>query len=170
MVVIVMGPAGSGKTTVGRALAAALGWPYHEGDAYHPPENVARMRAGVPLDDASRAPWLAALAAVVAGHLARGEGAVLACSALRQAYRRALVPAGAPPGAVRFVYLHADDGLLARRLAERPGHFFAPALLASQLAVLEPPAPEGEPAPVLTLDAACPPARLVVAARAALGV
>ncbi len=164
-----MGPAGAGKTTVGRALAAALGWPYHEGDAYHPPENVARMRAGLPLDDAHRAPWLAALAAVVADHVARGEGAVLACSALRQAYRRALVPPGAPPGAVRFVYLHADAALLARRLAGRRGHFFAPALLASQLAALEPPA-AGEPAPVLSLDAARPPAALVADVRAALGV
>jgi gluconokinase len=163
MVIVVMGPAGAGKSLVGARLAAALGWPFHEGDAFHPPDNVARMRAGTPLGDAERGPWLAALAALVAGRVAEGAPAVLTCSALRRAYRRALVPPGAPAGAVRFVYLRADAALLAARLAGRTGHFFAPALLASQLAALEPPgdgAPgDREAGPVLTLDAARRPTR-----------
>ena len=162
-----MGPAGSGKTTVGRRLAESLGWPYHEGDAYHPPENVALMRAGVALGDAERAPWLAALAAVIARALAAGEGAVLACSALRREYRERLVPPGTPWGAVQFVFLRGERELLAARLAARRGHYFAPTLLESQLAALEPPG-TGEPAPVLTLDASAAPVRLVAAIRAAL--
>lgn len=170
--VVVMGPAGSGKSFIGTRLAEALGWTFVEGDEHHPAENVARMRAGLPLDDAMRTPWLAALAALVARAVAGDRPVVIACSALRVAYRQALVPAGAPPGAVRFVYLHADPALLAARLAGRAGHFFAPALLGSQLAALEPPgaAAEDEPAPVLTLDAAQAPEALVAAARAALGV
>ena len=160
MVIIVMGPAGSGKSLVGTRLATALGWPFHEGDAFHPAANVARMHAGLPLGDAERAPWLAALARIVAECLAAETSAVLTCSALRQAYRRALVPAAAAPGAVRFVYLHADRALLVARLAGRSGHFFAPDLLASQLDTLEPPG-DTEPAPVLTLDASPAPDALV---------
>lgn len=171
VVLVVMGPAGSGKSFVGARLAAALGWPFADGDAYHPPENVARMHAGLPLGDAERAPWLAALGALVAGHLARGEPLVLACSALRVAYRRALVPGGAAWGAVRFVYLHAGPALLAERVAGRPGHFFAPALLASQLDALEVPgAGADEPAPVFTADAGSAVEALVAAVRATFGV
>ena len=162
-----MGPAGSGKSRVGAALAAALGWPFHEGDDYHPPANVASMRAGQALGDAERAPWLAALAALVAGCVAAAAPAVVTCSALRRAYRRSLVPAGAPPGAVWFVYLRADAGVLAARLTRRAGHFFAPALLDSQLAALEPPG-DDEPAPVLTLDAHEAPDALVARVRAAV--
>lgn len=169
MVIIVMGPAGSGKSLVGTRLAAALGWPFYEGDAFHPAANVARMRAGLPLGDAERAPWLAALAAVVAECLAAETPAVLTCSALRHAYRRALVPAGSARGAVRFVYLHADAALLAARLAGRSGHFFAPDLLASQLTTLEPPDAD-EPAPVLTLDAAPTPEVLVGIVRSTFGI
>ncbi len=160
MVIIVMGPAGSGKSFVGERLAAALGWRFYEGDAFHPAANVARMRAGLPLGDAERAPWLDALAHVVADCLAGGTPAVLTCSALRRAYRSALVPAGAAPGTVRFVYLRATPALLAARLAARAGHFFAPDLLASQLAALEPP-DDAEPAPVLVLDAAASPDALI---------
>lgn len=163
--IVVMGPAGSGKSLVGARLAAALGWPFYEGDAFHPPANVERMHRGEPLSDADRAPWLAALAATIARCVAGGTPAVLSCSALRRAYREALVPAGAPAGAVAFVYLRADRGLLAARLAARSGHFFPPALLASQLAALEPPAADE---PVLTLDAARPPDELVTAVRRAL--
>ena len=164
-----MGPAGSGKSLVGARLAAALGWAFYEGDAFHPPANVALMRAGTPLGDAERAPWLAALAALVARCVAGGEDAVLTCSALRQGYRRALVPAGAPAGAVAFAYLRAPPEVLERRLAARAGHFFAPALLASQLAALETPGADGEPAPVLTVDADAPPDDVVARVRAALG-
>jgi 6-phosphogluconate dehydrogenase len=166
MVIVVMGPAGAGKTTVGRALATALGWTFADADDFHPPANVARMRAGQPLGDAERAPWLAALAAHVARCVAGGQGAVLACSALRQRYRAALVPPGTAH-AVRFVYLHVDAAVLAERLAVRAGHFFAPALLASQLATLEPPGAD-EPAPVLTLDGDQSPAAIVAAIRRAL--
>lgn len=166
LVLIVMGPAGSGKSLVGARLAATLGWRFFEGDAFHPPANVARMRAGESLRDEDRAPWLAALAAVVAQCLADHTPAVLTCSALTRAYRRALVPAGTARGAVRFVHLHADPALLARRLAARSGHFFAPALLASQLGTLEPPDDaHDEPAPVLTLDASRSPDALVRAVR-----
>jgi carbohydrate kinase (thermoresistant glucokinase family) len=146
--VIVFGAAGSGKSTVGRTLAAKLGWPFFEGDELHPSENVARMRAGIPLGDAERAPWLERLAALVKGELRRGESAVLACSALKRRYRAALVPASAAAGAVRFVYLRAEPALLAERLATRRGHFFPPKLLDSQIADLEPPTRD-EPAVVV---------------------
>lgn len=168
MVIVVMGPAGAGKTTVGRALATALGWPFHEGDAFHPPANVERMRAGIPLDDADRAPWLAALAALVARTVAAGDSAVLACSALKREYRRTLVPPSAAAD-VRFVYLRAQPAVLAARLAGRPAHFFAPGLLPSQLAALEEPA-GAEPAPSLTVDGTDDPAVIVQEIRAALGV
>ena len=172
MVIVVMGPSGSGKTTVGGRLAAALGCPFYDGDDFHPPANVARMRAGQPLGDAERAPWLDTLAELVARTVAEGGAAVLACSALRQAYRRALVarvPEAVRPAAVRFVYLHADPALLAERLAGRAGHFFAAALLPTQLAALEEPDGADEPAPVLTVDAAADPDRLVGTIRATLG-
>lgn len=169
LVIVLMGPAGSGKSLVGVRLAAALDWPFYEGDAFHPPANVARMRAGQPLRDTDRAPWLAALAAVVAQSIATDTRAVLTCSALKHTYRDTLVPPGAPSGAVRFVYLRADAALLAARLAARPGHFFAPALLASQLATLEAP-DDREPAPVLTLDASRTPDELVGAVRRAFSV
>lgn len=170
VVLVLMGPAGSGKSLIGERLAATLGWPFYEGDAFHPPANLARMHAGHPLTDADRAPWLAALAAVIARAVADATPAVLTCSALKRAYRRALVPADAATGAVRFVYLRADAALLAARLAHRPAHFFAPALLASQLSTLEPPDAAGEPAPVLTLDASYAPDELVREIRHAVGV
>jgi gluconokinase len=168
MVIIIMGPAGAGKTTVGRALATALGWPFVDADDVHPAENVARMRAGIPLTDADRAPWLAALARLVSEAVAGQRSLVLACSALTRAYRRRLVPASARH-AVRFVHLHATPALLAARLGGRPDHFFPAALLESQLDALEAPGAE-EPAPVLTLDAAAEPAVLVAEIRRALGV
>ena len=161
-----MGPAGAGKSTVGARLAAALGWEFVEGDAFHPAENLAAMRGGHPLGDEQRAPWLAALSEVIAGHLREGSPAVLACSALKRAHREALVPPGA--GArVRFVYLRADAGLLRGRLRARPGHFFPPELLESQLRALEPPSPEEG---VMVLDAAAPPDHLVATIRAALRI
>lgn len=168
MVVIVMGPSGAGKSTVGGALAEALGWPFHDGDDLHPPENRARMRSGVPLTDLDRAPWLAALREAVHRTLAEGKSAVVAASALRRIHREALVPQDAPSGAVRFVHLDASPELLAERLARRTGHFFPPALLASQLATLEPPAHD-EGAAILTVDASEPVARLVARIRTALG-
>jgi gluconokinase len=147
-----MGVTGAGKTTVGRALAAALGWAFFDADDFHPPANVDRMRRGVPLTDEDRAPWLAALRALLARRLAEGAPMVLACSALKQRYREALVPPDAPAGAVRFVHLDAARTLVARRLEQRRDHFMPATLVDSQLAALEEPE-EGE---ALRLDAAQP--------------
>jgi len=166
-VVVLMGPAGAGKTTLGERLAASLGWPFADADAYHPAANVAKMRRGEGLTDADRWPWLAALRELISTTLARGGRLVLACSALRRAYRDALVPPDAPPGAVRVVYLHVGRDELARRLATRVGHYAPPALLDSQLATLEEPAPEEG---VAWLDAERPADAVVAAAREALGI
>lgn len=144
-----MGVSGSGKSTVGALLAARLGVPFVDGDALHPASNVAKMAAGIPLDDDDRAPWLDAVGA----RLAQG-GVVVACSALRRAYRDRLRDA-AP--AARFVLLHGNRDLLASRIAERVGHFMPAALLASQLAILELPTPGEE---VRVYDIALPPAEI----------
>ncbi|MCX7892988.1 MAG: gluconokinase [Burkholderiales bacterium] len=159
MIVVVMGVAGAGKTTVGRLLARHLAARFADADDFHPPENVAKMRAGVALDDADRAPWLARLNALVAASAAAGEPLVLACSALKRAYRERL--ADGVPG-VRFVFLDGPRELLARRLAGRTGHYMNPDLLDSQLATLE--RPEG--AIVLAIDA--PPETIACRAFAAL--
>jgi gluconokinase len=168
LVVIVMGPAGAGKTTVGAALAAALGFPFHDADDFHDDDARARMGAGIALTDADRAPWLARLAALVARTLADGGSAVLACSALRRAYRAALLADTDRPERVRVVCLDAPREALARRLAARPGHFFPPALVDSQLAALEPPGAD-EPAPAITVDATRPVATIVADVVASLG-
>ena len=136
MIVVIMGAAGSGKTTVGQRLAAALGWPFFDGDDFHPPASVAKMASGVPLDDEDREPWLARLRALIDEHASAGTSAVIACSALRQRYRERFL---AGCSEARLVYLEADAALLAQRLAARAGHFFPAALLESQLAALEPP-------------------------------
>jgi gluconokinase len=143
--VIVMGVSGCGKTTVGRGLAEALGWEFIEADDFHPPANVAKMSAGVPLDDADRGPWIAAVRAAIEASEKRGARAVVACSALKQAYRDALAP---DPGHTRFVHLRGDFGLIKGRLAERGGHFMKESLLKSQFETLE------TPADALALDAA----------------
>ncbi|HEX5369623.1 MAG TPA: gluconokinase [Dehalococcoidia bacterium] len=138
MVVIVMGTTGAGKTTIGTLLAARLGWTFADGDDFHPASNVAKMSAGVPLDDADRAPWLLAMSKAIAVWLQSGTNAVLACSALRRAYRDELrVGTG-----VTFVYLKGSYEEIAQRLRERHGHFAGVQLLASQFETLE--KPEGE--------------------------
>ena len=137
--IIVMGVSGCGKSSVGAGLAARLGAPFVEGDALHPPANVAKMAAGTPLTDADRWPWLRAIAARIAGEPA--GCIVVSCSALRRAYRDLLrAEAGRP---VAFVYLHGSEALLAARMQARAGHFMPPTLLPSQLAALED--PRGEP-------------------------
>jgi len=136
MLVVVMGVAGVGKTTVGRLLATRLDAAFLDADDFHPEANVAKMRAGIPLDDADRAPWLARLHDELASHAARDASVVLACSALKAAYRRTL----ADGLAVRFVHLTGDRTLLAQRMAARRGHYMPATLLDSQLATLEPPA------------------------------
>ena len=139
-----MGVAGSGKTTIGRALAAALGWPFVDADDYHSPPNIEKMRRGTPLTDADRAPWLAALRGRIVRALERREPLVLACSALKEQYRSAL--AGGLRQ-VRFVHLTAPEAVLRERLAARRDHFARANLLDSQLATLEP------PSDALTIDA-----------------
>lgn len=148
-VAVVMGVSGSGKTTVGRALAQRLGWDFQEGDELHPPENIAKMRAGLPLDDHDRAPWLRAVAARIDAWLERGETGVVACSALKRAYRDTVI--GGRP-AVRLVHLTAPRALLADRLRGRHGHYMPASLLDSQLETLEPPGPE-ERAIAVAVDA-----------------
>ncbi len=142
MILVVMGVSGCGKTTVARALAEQLGWAFQEGDALHPPANVAKMSAGTPLTDADRWPWLHAIAAVIDGWRARGENGIVTCSALKRAYRAVLI--GDRPD-VRLVYLAGDKALIAGRMAARKGHFMPAALLDSQFAALEVPGAEERP-------------------------
>ena len=132
MVYVIAGVSGSGKTVVGTALAARLRLPFYDGDDFHPASNIAKMSAGIPLDDADRAPWLATLAAKVSQWNASG-GAVLACSALKERYRTRLREGGA----VTFVLLELPKEVLATRLRQRQNHFMPAALLDSQLAALE---------------------------------
>lgn len=148
-IVLVMGVSGSGKSVVGGALARRLGLPFLDGDDLHPPENLAKMRAGRPLDDADRCAWLAAIAERIDAWLASGTGGVVACSALKRAYRDRLLRGRA---GLRVVLLDGAPELIARRLAGRRGHVMPPALLESQLAALERPAPE-EDAVTIGIDA-----------------
>ena len=138
MIVVLMGVTASGKTTIGTRLAALEHWEYAEGDDYHSEANKAKMHAGIPLTDADRAPWLAALHEVLVGWYRSGTSGVLACSALRQAYRDEL-SAGIPSAALRFVLLEVPREVLEQRMAERKGHYMSPALLDSQIATLEMP-------------------------------
>lgn len=135
-VYIVMGVSGCGKSTIGQELAAALDSPFYDGDDFHPPQNVAKMARGEPLDDDDRAPWLARLADLIADHLARGETAVLACSALKRRYRDQLRVSDA----VRFIYLVGDFDTIWARMQARSGHYMKPEMLHSQFAALEAPA------------------------------
>jgi carbohydrate kinase (thermoresistant glucokinase family) len=146
-VVVVMGVSGCGKTTVGKALAEGLWWEFIEADELHSAANVAKMTSGVPLTDADRAPWLASVRAAIEACNGRGSRAVVACSALKEAYRFVLAP---DPGCARFVHLRGDFSLIKGRLGGRGGHFMKEGLLRSQFETLE------EPAYALTLDASQP--------------
>ena len=132
-----MGVAGSGKTTVGKLFAAGTGARFYEGDDFHPPENIAKMSQGIPLTDADREQWLQRLAKIIAVALEKREFSVLTCSALKAKYRDEL---SAGDARVKFVHLTGPAALIEKRLQNRPGHFMPPSLLASQLAILEPPA------------------------------
>jgi gluconokinase len=158
MIVVITGVAGAGKTTVGRALAAALGWRFPDADDVHTPEARARMRRGEALTDALRQPWLERVRAIIADAAQRGESIVVACSALKQRYRDVL----ARDLPVRFVFLRADADVLRARLQTRGGHFAGVSLLDSQLATLE------EPSDAIALDATLPVDGLVARIRAAL--
>jgi gluconokinase len=150
VVLIVLGVSGAGKTTVGRMLADRLGFEFYEGDDYHSESNRAKMAAGIPLNDEDRRPWLLQIRAEIDRVLARGGRAVLACSALKQAYRDLLRREG-----VHFVYLRVSPECAGERLRTRKGHFFNPTLLDSQFETLE------EPQDAIVVDAAQPVEQIV---------
>jgi gluconokinase len=164
MIVLLTGVSGSGKSTIGSLLAQRLQWVFEDGDALHPAANIAKMRAGIPLTDEDRWPWLRALGAWMDERLAAGQSAVAACSALRRSYRD-LLRQDRP--AVRLVLLTASREILAARLAARHGHFFRASLLDSQLAALEPPTPDEG---VLTVTVTAPPGEIVTQIISGLGL
>lgn len=138
-IIIVMGVSGSGKTTVGAALAQRLNIPFYDGDSFQPPENIAKMERGLPLDDEDRYPWLFRLRDLIADKLTKDESAVVACSALKRSYRDILRSGGHP---VFFIYLQGKYDLIWRRMASREGHYMKPNMLQSQFDALEPPSEE----------------------------
>ena len=148
-VIVVMGVASSGKTSLGERLAERLGWAFRDADSFHPPQNVAKMAGGTPLTDADREPWLAAIAAWIDDLRARGEHGIVTCSALKRAYRRVIV--GERPD-VALVYLKGSRELIGRRMAARQHHFMPPALLDSQFAALEEPGDDERPLVVSVED------------------
>jgi gluconokinase len=137
VVVVLMGVSGCGKTTVGEKLAGRLGCPFYDGDDFHPPENVARMARGQPLDDDDRAPWLDRLNELIHGHLVRCQSAVVACSALKKSYRDRL---RAGNEGLRFVHLQGSFDLIRERMQARPNHYMKADMLQSQFDALEAPA------------------------------
>jgi gluconokinase len=161
MVIILMGVSGAGKTTVGQLLAADLGWPFYEGDDFHPPANIKKMRQGIALTDEDRDPWLARLQCLIRELLRKNQSAVVTCSALKQSYRDRLRDGVQD---VCFVYLKGDSDLIRRRLQDRRGHFMNPNLLASQFATLE------EPLGVLTIDVVQQPEDIVQHIKRKLGL
>ena len=160
MVILLMGVSGSGKTTVGQLLASQLGWEFADGDDYHPAANVEKMRNGIPLTDADRAPWLETLRALIAGWIAARKNAVLACSALKGVYRESLQMGPE----VQVVYLRGTPQLLRQRLRARVGHLMTERMLESQLAALE------EPEDSVVVDVDWAPARIVAEILARLGL
>lgn len=146
---VVMGVSGSGKSTIAERLAERLAWTFEDGDRFHPASNVAKMSAGHPLTDDDRWPWLLAIAEEIDRVCAAGEHAVIACSALRRAYRDILVHGR---NDVRIIFLEGTQDVIASRLARRQDHFMPPGLLASQFKTLEPPG-EGENPVTVSIDA-----------------
>ena len=155
-----MGVTGSGKTTVGRLLARKLGWKYFDADDFHPAGNVDRMRSGIALDDNDRQPWLEGLRDLIRDSLKSGENAVLACSALKEKYRRLLLI----DERVKLVFLKGEFQLIQKRLRKRRGHYMNPALLESQFATLE------EPNESIEIDISSDTAEIVRIIRQRLGV
>ena len=141
-VIVVMGVASSGKTSLGERLAERLAWPFRDADSFHPPENVAKMSSGTPLTDEDRKPWLAAIAAWIDALRTTGGNGIVTCSALRRAYRDVIV--GDRPD-VTLVYLRGSRELIGQRMAARQHHFMPPALLDSQFATLEEPGADEKP-------------------------
>lgn len=151
---VLMGVSGSGKSSVGRMLAAQLGWDFYDADDFHPPENVAKMAGGIPLDDADRAPWLAVLHDLIAASLKAGRSGVLACSALKERYRQQLMDGNE---GLQFVYLQGTYDLIWSRMKRRNAHYMKPHMLRSQFDVLE------EPAYALVMDISMPADEIVQA-------
>jgi gluconokinase len=162
VIIVVMGVSGAGKTTVGRVLARRLKWPFHEGDDFHPKENVRKMAKDEPLTDADRRPWLDRIRELVARESARGGNTVVTCSCLKRGYRDLV--RGPDAADVRFVHLELDPETAAVRVGSRLGHFFDASLVGSQFRDLEP------PRRALTLDATRPVEELVEAAIEAFGL
>jgi gluconokinase len=163
-VVVIMGVSSSGKTTTASLLSESLGWPFRDADSFHPPANVEKMSRGVPLNDSDRAPWLAAIAAWIQTRIAMGETGIVTCSALKRAYRDALM--AGRPGA-RLVHLVGDRTLIGERMARRKNHFMPTSLLDSQFAALEPPTPDEN---VLSVPVSTSPTRVVGLIIAQLGL
>jgi gluconokinase len=161
VIVILMGVTGCGKTVVGTMLAESCGWNFLDADDFHPAENVTKMKSGAPLDDEDRAPWLARLNTLLLDSEREARSLVLACSALKQAYRDRLTRGC---DAARFVFLDGDIELIRARLAARQGHYMNPKLLDSQFAILE------RPRDALRLDLAASPAELVRSIRKKLEI
>ncbi|NOR79608.1 MAG: AAA family ATPase [Methyloprofundus sp.] len=151
MVIIIMGVSGSGKTTVGQQLAADLDWIFSDGDDFHIEENIAKMRNGIPLTDEDRSGWLETLSQYIKKYIISEHNAVIACSALKQQYRRKLQ---LDPKRVKFVYLKGSEALIKKRLQSRSGHFMQAELLESQFSALE------EPEQALFVDITHPPKQI----------
>jgi gluconokinase len=160
MIILLMGVSGAGKTTIGQELAQQLGWPFADADDFHSAANVAKMRAGIPLDDDDRAPWLQSLHHAIEGWIAARQSVVLACSALREAYREQLIVG---PD-VKVVFLHAQFALVSKRLEVRHGHYMNPGLLRSQFDTLE------VPEDAISVDVSGRVPEIVAEIRAAIGV
>jgi gluconokinase len=159
MIVLVMGPTGSGKTTIGSLFAQQLGWMFADGDSFHSAANIQKMSHGVPLDDADRDPWLKSIHDAMVRWVAEGQNAVLACSALKRTYREKLY--NGPE--VRLVYLKGSYDLISRRLASRHGHFAGESILADQFAILE------EPENAIVVDVGSSPEEIVAEIRKRIG-
>ena len=154
MIVIVFGVSGAGKTTIGKLLTQELGWRFYEADDFHSQANIDKMRRGIPLTDQDRSPWLESLRQLIKRSLEAGENAVLACSALKRAYRERLRASDD----VKFVFLRGNYALIENQLRQRRGHFMNPELLRSQFADLEEPAPDEH---VLTIQLGRTPQEIV---------
>jgi len=160
-IILIMGVAGSGKTTIGRRLATELGWPYHEADDYHSAANKDKMGRGLPLDDYDRAPWLAAIRAALDESLAAGRSAVFTCSGLKEKYRRVLMD-GAP--GVLLAYLATDLETSLARVGRRKGHYMKAEMVQSQFEALE------VPTDALTIDTRLPPDKILAEIRRTLAL